>query len=112
MRLTLPNGRENLPRLLPKRQLNDAPGPSGNPLWMLEMTESDHPADSPLFADEYYYRRPLTPRELLPAVGVGVGVGLVAFYIVRVLLERTPLRPERRPSTQRPKPIIRRSAGG
>lgn len=112
MLLTLPNGRENLPGLLPKRQLNDAPGPSGNPLWMLEMLESDHPADSPLFADEYYYRRPLTPRELLPAVGVGIGAGLIAFYVARVLLQRTPLRPERRPSTQRPKPIIRRSAGG
>jgi len=79
---------------------------------MLEMLESDYPADSPLFADEYYYRRSLTPRELLPAVGVGVGAGLIAFYIARVLLERTPLRPERRPSTQRPRPVIRRSAGG
>jgi hypothetical protein len=78
---------------------------------MLEMIESDHPP-SPLFADEYYYRRPLTPRELVPALGVGVGVGLVAFYITRLLLERTPLRPERRPSTQRLSPIIRRSAGG
>jgi hypothetical protein len=110
VRLTLPNGRENLPRLLPKRQLNDAPGPSGNPLWMLEMIESE-PPDSSLYADEYYYRRPLTPRELLPAVGLGVGAGVLAFYLARVLLERTPLRPERRPSTQRPKPIIRRSAG-
>jgi hypothetical protein len=78
---------------------------------MLEMIESDQP-NSPHFADEYYYRRPLTPRELVPALGVGVGVGLVAFYIARVLLERTPLRPERRPSTQRLSPIIRRSAGG
>jgi hypothetical protein len=78
---------------------------------MLEMIESDHP-NSPLFADEYYYRRPLTPRELVPALGVGVGVGLVAFYIARILLQRTPLRPERRPSTQRLSPIIRRSAGG
>ena len=75
------------------------------------MIESDHPS-SPLIADEYYYRRPLTPRELVPALGVGVGVGLVAFYIARLLLERTPLRPERRPSTQRLSPIIRRSAGG
>jgi hypothetical protein len=78
---------------------------------MLEMIESDHP-NSPLFADEYYYRRPLTPRELVPALGVGVGVGLVAFYVARILLQRTPLRPERRPSTQRLSPIIRRSAGG
>jgi hypothetical protein len=78
---------------------------------MLQMIEPDRPS-SPLFADEYHYRRPLTPRELVPALGVGVGVGLVAFYIARVLLERTPLRPERRPSTQRLSPIIRRSAGG
>ena len=75
------------------------------------MIESDHRV-SPLLADEYYYRRPLTPREVLPAVGVGVGVGLIAFYLAKILLERTPLRPERRPSTQRPRPIIRRSAGG
>jgi hypothetical protein len=78
---------------------------------MLEMIESNRPV-SPLFADEYYYRRPLTPRELLPAAGVGVGVGLIAFYLAKILLERTPLRSERRPSTQRPSPIIRRSAGG
>jgi hypothetical protein len=78
---------------------------------MLEMIESDQP-NSPLLADEYYYRRSLTPRELVPALGVAVGVGLVAFYIARLLLERTPLRPERRPSTQRLSPIIRRSAGG
>ena len=75
------------------------------------MIELDHP-DSPLFADEYHYRRSLTPREALPAVGVGVGVGLIAFYLAKILLERTPLRPERRPSTQRPRPIIRRPAGG
>ncbi len=78
---------------------------------MLEMIESDHPS-SPLFADEYYFRRPLTSRELVPALGVCVGVGLVAVYSARVLLERTPMRPERRPSTQRLSPIIRRSAGG
>ena len=73
------------------------------------MIEPDPPL-SPLLADEYYYRRPLTPREALPALGVGVGVGLIAFYVAKILLERTPLRPERRPSTQRPSPIIRRSA--
>jgi hypothetical protein len=78
---------------------------------MSEMIESDRPL-SPLHADEYYYRRPLTPREVLPALGVGVGVGLIAFYLAKILLERTPLRPERRPSTQRPSPIVRRSAAG
>ena len=46
---------------------------------------------------EYYYRRSLSLRELLPAVGIAVGAGLVAFYITRLLLQRTPLKVERRP---------------
>lgn len=41
----------------------------------------------------YYYRRPLALRELGPAIGVGIGVGLAAFYVARLLLERTPLMP-------------------
>lgn len=44
-------------------------------------------------ATEYVYRRDLGPRELLPAVALGVGAGLAAFYVARVLLERTPLVP-------------------
>jgi hypothetical protein len=39
---------------------------------------------------EYYYRRDLSLSELLPAVGVGVAVGVVGFYIARILLQRTP----------------------
>lgn len=46
------------------------------------------PADS-----EYFYRRALSARGALPAVGVGVAVGLAAFYLVRLYLERTPLTP-------------------
>ena len=42
-------------------------------------------------AASYYYRRALTARELLPAVGAGVGVGLAVFYLARLLLQRTPL---------------------
>lgn len=41
----------------------------------------------------YYYRRPLSLRDVLPAVGVGIGAGLTAFYIARLFLQRTPLRP-------------------
>ena len=44
---------------------------------------------------EYSYRRELSLRELLPAVGVGVGVGLAAFYVARLVLQRTPLRVDR-----------------
>jgi hypothetical protein len=40
---------------------------------------------------EYYYRRAIEHRDLLPAIGVGVGVGLVAFYVARLLMQRTPL---------------------
>lgn len=40
---------------------------------------------------EYYYRRRLTVRELLPAVGIGIGAAAVAFYVAKVLFERTPL---------------------
>ncbi len=41
----------------------------------------------------YYYRRPLNARELMPAVGVGVATGLVAFYFAKLLFQRTLLGP-------------------
>ena len=46
--------------------------------------------------DGYVYRRPLTGRELLPAIGIGVMAGLAAFYVARLFTERTPLLPEER----------------
>lgn len=46
---------------------------------------------------EYSYRRQLGLRELLPAVGVAIGAGLFAFYVTRILLQRTPLRVDRGP---------------
>jgi hypothetical protein len=42
----------------------------------------------------YSYRRPLDFGELIPAIGLGVGVGFLAYYVARVLTERTPLLPE------------------
>ena len=56
---------------------------------------------------QYSYRRPLGLRELLPALGVGIGAGLFAFYITRLLLQRTPLRIER--STEREAPSLKRT---
>jgi hypothetical protein len=44
----------------------------------------------------YVYRRSLNEREVLPAVGVGIAAGLVAFYVARLFLQRTPLLPEER----------------
>jgi hypothetical protein len=42
--------------------------------------------------DDYYYRRQLAGRDLLPAIGAAFGAGLAAFYVVRVLTQRTPLK--------------------
>jgi hypothetical protein len=55
---------------------------------------------------EYYYRRQLGVKDLLPAVGVGLAVGLAGFYVVQLLIQRTPLVPQgelARPDTERPK---------
>lgn len=51
------------------------------------------PTLAPARRSGYYHRRRLSPVELLPAVGVGLAVGLAAFYLTRVLLEREPLVP-------------------
>ena len=56
---------------------------------------------------EYYYRRKLRLRELLPAIGIAVGAGLFAFYVARLLLQRTPLRVERGAGGGRPRPRAR-----
>ncbi|HTD82378.1 MAG TPA: hypothetical protein VK648_01155, partial [Gemmatimonadaceae bacterium] len=36
-------------------------------------------------------RRHLGAKDLLPAVGVGVATGLAGFYLVQLLIQRTPL---------------------
>jgi len=50
---------------------------------------------------EYYYRRPLRLSELWPAIGIGIGAGFFAFYVTRLLLQRTPLKVERGPRARR-----------
>lgn len=42
----------------------------------------------------YYYRRSLTVRDYLPALAIGVGAGLVAFYLATRFAQRTPLLPD------------------
>ena len=42
----------------------------------------------------YVYRRDLELVELLPAVGAALVTGLAAFYVARLLLQRTPLGAE------------------
>ena len=55
---------------------------------------------------DYYYRRHLGAKELLPAIGAAVGLGLVGFYLARIFLEKTPIEtpkdlPARRPLQRR-----------
>jgi hypothetical protein len=56
------------------------------------MSAKSDPRDEPAGA-EYSYRRTLSAGELLPAIGVGVAAGVVAFYVARLFLQRTPLPP-------------------
>jgi hypothetical protein len=44
----------------------------------------------------YVYRRALSGRELIPAIGAGIAMGFAGFYVARLFLERTPLLPEDR----------------
>jgi hypothetical protein len=45
---------------------------------------------------EYYYRRKLGGKDLVPAAGIGALIGLAAFYLVQLLIQRTPLTPSSR----------------
>ena len=62
---------------------------------MSRKTRSGPPRQSTRL-DGYVYRRPLSGRELLPAIGVGIAAGFAAFYVARLFTERTPLLPEER----------------
>jgi hypothetical protein len=42
----------------------------------------------------YYFRRELEARETLTAAGVAVGAGIAAFYLARMMLQRTPIARE------------------
>lgn len=63
--------------------------------------------EAPRITTEYVYRRRLEPRDLLPAIGVGVGVGALAFYVAYLFLQRTPLDtrsiPARAPAKRLPR---------
>ena len=63
--------------------------------------------EAPRIKTEYVYRRRLEPRELLPAVGIGLGVGAFVFYVAYLFLQRTPLDttaiPARAPAERLPR---------
>ena len=53
-----------------------------------------HPELGLTVSAEYYYRRQLGAKDLLPAIGAGAAAGLAVFYIVQLLIQRTPLVPQ------------------
>ena len=59
---------------------------------------------------KYTYRRGLEPTELLPAIGVGLGVGALAFYVAYLFLQRTPLEPRSLPPAEPRKRLLRGAA--
>ena len=50
----------------------------------------------------YYYRRSLTGRDYLPALAVGIGAGLAAFYLFTRFVQRTPLLSDGRAVLRKP----------
>ena len=66
--------------------------------------------EAPQTTAKYTYRRRLEPKQLLPAIGVGVGVGAIAFYVAYLLLQRTPLEPRSLPPAEPRKRLLRGAA--
>ena len=84
------------PQRFRKLQVASLPPPARSPARMTRRSSKVPTTRPTARLAGYVYRRPLTGRELLPAIGVGVAAGLAAFYVARVFLERTPLLPEER----------------
>lgn len=51
------------------------------------------PLEGVNLSEDYYYRRHLGVADLVPAIGVGIAAGLAGFYLVQLLIQRTPLVP-------------------
>ena len=49
--------------------------------------------EEPSVSRGYSYRRELGVSELFPAIGAGIAVGVAAFYVATLFLQRTPLVP-------------------
>ncbi len=66
--------------------------------------------EQPIVRPKYTYRRDLGAGELIPAIGAGLAVGVAAFYVATLLLQRTPLVPGPLEPTERLSPRRRSGA--
>jgi hypothetical protein len=62
------------------------------------MPASREPLNEASDSHSYYYRRSLGTRDFLVAAGVGIGVGLLGFYLATRFAQRTPLLDDRNPA--------------
>ena len=60
------------------------------------MSANREPLQEASGRENYYYRRSLTGRDYLPALAIGIGAGIVAFYLFARFAQRTPLLTEAR----------------
>ncbi len=63
-------------------------------------------------SEDYYYRRRLGATEMMPAIGVGIAAGLAGFYLVHLLVQRTPLVPSAAPVREPPLPDAKSGPAG
>ncbi len=59
----------------------------------------------------YWYRRQLTASDFLPAMAIGIGAGVLAFYVATRFAKRTPLLEEGDPAARPPKRRVKGTAG-
>lgn len=60
----------------------------------------------------YYFRRRLTASDFLPAMAIGIGAGVLAFYVATRFAQRTPLLGEGDPAARPPKPRRMKGSAG
>lgn len=58
------------------------------------MWEREENEDQELRGAQFHFRRELEFGDMLPALGAGLALGLAGMYVVRLLLQRTPLSPD------------------
>jgi hypothetical protein len=70
------------------------------------------PLEGVNLSEDYYYRRHLSAADLMPAIGVGIAAGLAGFYLVQLLIQRTPLVPPKVPAHEPERPEPRSGPAG